>query len=89
MRRGGHPAPDDVRQVLLQSNDDRRADYRAKEGPGAAQQRHQDNLAGGRLLDIRKRYEAQHQGLQRTGEPRERRGEHERDQLVATDFVAK
>jgi hypothetical protein len=63
-------------------------DDRAEEGADAAQQGHQDHLAGHRPVHVGQRGETHHQRLQRAGQAGQRGRQHEGQQLVAVDVVA-
>ena len=82
------PRADPVGEQVLQADDRERAEHRPGEGAHAAEQRHQDDLAGERPVRVGERREAEHQRLERARQAGERGREHEGEQLVAVDVVA-
>src|SRR6266536_1673477 len=75
-------------EIVLQSDDDERADHRAEDRAHASQQRHQHDLARHRPVHVGERGELEHDRLRGAGEPGERGRQHEREQLVALGVVA-
>src|SRR6185369_9903092 len=82
------PLADAVGEQVLQADDRERAQHWPGERSHAAEERHQDDLAGERPVRVRQRREAEHQRLERAAQARQRRRQDEGEQLVAVDVVA-
>src|SRR6185295_18199634 len=74
-------------EPLLQHQEGRGPDEGTEEGPGAAQERHHDDLARGGPVQRLDRHDRESQGVQRPRETGEAGGEDERQVLDAVDVV--
>ncbi|MNQ28018.1 hypothetical protein D3C85_412870 [compost metagenome] len=77
-----------VGQVALQGHHHAGADQRAEHGADAAEQGHQDHLAGHVPVGVGQRGQLEHHGLGRPGQAGEGRRDDEGQQLVGVDVVA-
>src|SRR5439155_13952462 len=82
------PGLGEDRETVLEDEERRGADEGAEEGAGAAEQRHDDDLPGGRPVERFDRDDVEPEGVEGAGEPREERGEDERQELDAARVVA-
>src|SRR5919197_1815884 len=82
------PGLGEDRQAVLEDEERRGADEGTEEGAGAAEQRHDDDLPRRLPVERLDRDHVEPEGVQGAGEPREERGEDERQELDAADVVA-
>src|SRR5438132_2474666 len=82
------PGLGEDRQAVLEDEERRGADEGTEEGPGAAEQRHDDDLPRRRPVERLDRDDVEPEGVERAGEPREERGKDERQELDAADVIA-
>ena len=75
----------DIAEPVFERHDDRRAEQRPEHRAHAADQRHQDDQARHGPVGVAERLEAEHEHLQRTGQPRQPRRQNERQQLEAIE----
>src|SRR5437762_4136509 len=83
------PGLGEDREAVLEDEERRGTDEGTEEGAGAAEERHDDDLPRGRPVERLDRDEAEPERVEGAGEPREERGEDERQVLDALNKIGR